>query len=803
MHKFKLLFLFAILCTCMQSFAQVSCYNIVGYYPSWVAGGNYYINAPSQIDYSKYTHIMYAFAIPDGNGNIGSVDNSSQLKDLVTRGHAANVKVLLSIGGWLDSSPNGTPFETIANSTTSINNFATTVGNLITQYNLDGIDLDWEYPTTKAKWNAIATALGTKIHGMGKLFTAAVSEDANNSGNNYDNVTMLDLVNIMCYGPYSEAVSSMNYWTSRGVPQNKRMLGVPFYSSDNTTAEHVQKSNLAKTGAAGGIMIWDIATEYGDINSIYSTLGTVCKGGTPVPTNLASGKPVTVSSSEPNPPVNIDASNITDGNYSTRWSSAYADPQWAYVDLGASYDINRVKITWEAAYATNYLVQVSADANNWTTIKTVTANATTTNDMTGLTGTGRYVRIYGTARATTYGYSIYELEVYGAASVAQTPYNGTAATIPGKIEAENYDNGGEGVAYHDLSTGNLGGAYRTSESVDLETCGEGGYDLSHVQAGEWEEYTVNVTQAGTYTLQARVASEDAGSGFHVELDGVNISGTITVPNTGDWQTWQTVSVNTPSLTAGTHVLRIVIETAEFNVNYLNFVSAAASNTNLALNKTGSASSVEVATGFNFAAQNAFDGNSTTTRWSSAYNDGEWLAVDLGSAQNISSVVLKWENAYASSYLIQTSTDNTNWTTQKTVTTGAGGTETQTFATVSARYVRMQGVKRATVYGYSIWEFEVYGGALNAARQDVAATNTSINESLSVNVWPNPASGILNVQYKGVAPQSVLRAFSINGQQVYGTKLNGTANQLQVDISSWPKGVYIISIGDLKKKIVVE
>jgi chitinase len=792
MQKTRLLFVLALILLSRVSFAQLSCYNTVGYYPSWVQGGSAYINSPSKVDYSKYTHICYAFAIPDGNGNMG-LGNGSVVTDLITRAHANNVKVLLSIGGWLDSSPGNTPFETIANNPTAINTLANNCANLMTQYNFDGIDIDWEYPTSKAKWNAVAVVLGNRFHGMGKLFTAAVSESASNNGDHYDNVSMLDLVNIMCYGNDNLASSSIAYWTSRGVPQSKRMLGVPFYSGDNNTAEHIRKANLAKT-TAGGIMIWDIATEYGDINAIVNTLGSICKGGTPVPTNLASGKPVTASSTEANTTTSVVASNVTDGNYGTRWSSAFADPQYVSVDLGATYDINRVKITWEAAFASAYEIQVSADGSNWTSVKSVPGNTTLVNDNTGLTASGRYVRIYGTARATEYGYSIYELEVYG--GVAQSPYGGTKWPIPGKIEAENYDNGGEGVAYHDLTTANTPAAFRTTEGVDVETSTEGGYNLSYVQNGEWLEYTVNVTTAGVYTLQARVATTAAGKSFHVELDGQNI-GSIAIPNTGDWQTWATVSVNTPALTTGTKVLRIVVDAAEFNLNWINF---SLQSENIAINKTISASTVEVA---GFEAAKAFDGNSTTTRWSSAYTDNEWLAVDLGAAQTVSRVVLKWENAYATAYRIETSTDNVNWTAQKTVTDGTGGTADLSFPAVSARYVRFQGVTRATPYGYSIWEFEVYPSLTSPAK--TAFSNPAKNEPtvLVLGVYPNPAKDVLTVQTKGVSKQSILKVYSITGQEVYRTTVNGTTSQLQIDISKWAKGIYIISLGTERKKVVVE
>jgi chitinase len=260
----------------LGSIAQQSCYNIIGYLPSWVG-------EPSAIDYSKYSHINYAFGIPNTNGTINAIENSSKLVDLVNRAHASNTKVLLSVGGWLSTSPDNTPFETIANNSTAITQFVNSCANLITQYNLDGIDIDWEYPSSQTKWNNLMRPLATRVHGMGKLLTAAVPAEGY-YGNNVGDLTILDLVNIMSYdcacpstAPYSQAVDALNYWTGRGVPIQKRILGVPFYSSDNYTALHVQKANLVKTNG-GGIMIWDIATYYGDINSIYNTLGSVCKG---------------------------------------------------------------------------------------------------------------------------------------------------------------------------------------------------------------------------------------------------------------------------------------------------------------------------------------------------------------------------------------------------------------------------------------------------------------------------------------------------------------------------------------------
>jgi F5/8 type C domain len=134
-------------------------------------------------------------------------------------------------------------------------------------------------------------------------------------------------------------------------------------------------------------------------------------------------------------------------------------------------------------------------------------------------------------------------------------------------------------------------------------------------------------------------------------------------------------------------------------------AASCGTTNLALNKTASASSSENAAYYPAAA--AVDGN-TGTRWSSAAADPQWLEVDLGSSQPICQVVLQWENAYATAFQIQVSTDNTTWTPIYSTTTGTGGTQTLAVSG-TGRYIRMYGTARATGYGYSLWEFGVYTG----------------------------------------------------------------------------------------------
>jgi len=130
---------------------------------------------------------------------------------------------------------------------------------------------------------------------------------------------------------------------------------------------------------------------------------------------LSQGQPVTASSSGGC----CAAANAVDGSTTTRWASAAnIDPSWIYVDLGATAAIHRVQIAWDASCATAYQVQTSTDAASWTSIYNTTAGNGGTDNLTGLNGSGRYVRVYGTHRCRTdasKGYSIDELQVYGTA----------------------------------------------------------------------------------------------------------------------------------------------------------------------------------------------------------------------------------------------------------------------------------------------------------------------------------------------------------------------------------------------------
>ncbi|MFJ4674276.1 family 20 glycosylhydrolase, partial [Kitasatospora purpeofusca] len=132
--------------------------------------------------------------------------------------------------------------------------------------------------------------------------------------------------------------------------------------------------------------------------------------GTGDPGNLARNRPTTASSTET---ADFPAASATDGDGGTRWSSAYADPQWLQVDLGSTQAVNRVVLRWETAYGRAFRIELSDDGVTWRTVRSVTAGTGGVQDLTGLTGSGRYLRMYGTARGTAWGYSLHEIEVYG------------------------------------------------------------------------------------------------------------------------------------------------------------------------------------------------------------------------------------------------------------------------------------------------------------------------------------------------------------------------------------------------------
>lgn len=161
----------------------------------------------------------------------------------------------------------------------------------------------------------------------------------------------------------------------------------------------------------------------------------------------------------------------------------------------------------------------------------------------------------------------------------QTPYT-SAFTIPGKIEMENYDLGGEGISYSDEDITNLGGEYRQN-GVDIQVTTDigGGYTVGFIRKDEWLEYTVNVTESGNYDIVSRVASDLGGGIFQLEIDGDIIVSDVDVGATGGWQTFVDLEYVQVTLEEGEHVLRFYVIEGGFNFNWMEFTKSAVANIN--------------------------------------------------------------------------------------------------------------------------------------------------------------------------------------------------------------------------------
>lgn len=285
-------------------------FRIIGYVTDWGPPV-----MPDQIQ--KLTHLNYAFALPKPDGTLTFPANTWKLQEYVATAHANNVKVLISVGGWgLDQE-----FEAFAASPTMVKTFVRELVKYVDENQLDGVDMDWEYPTpgaSAANFLALMQELRAELDARGKLLTAAVAAYGDNAeGVTNESFALVDFFNLMAYADdgahhstYALAKRSLDYWQGRGLPQEKMVLGVPFYAAPgdvpfrklvdyDPTAANADFSKYlggmaaynglptmrAKTQLAmeraNGIMFWTLNDDAAGANSLLNAIQETAQGKPP------------------------------------------------------------------------------------------------------------------------------------------------------------------------------------------------------------------------------------------------------------------------------------------------------------------------------------------------------------------------------------------------------------------------------------------------------------------------------------------------------------------------------------------
>ena len=508
------------------AFAQ---FRVIGYLPSWT--GNV-----SDLQYGKLTHVNYAFLLPTATGGLQPIENPAKLQSLVSAAHTNGVKVLISVGGWNNGDTSG--FESIGGNAGYTTTFTTNLINFVNQYGLDGVDIDWEHPNagTASKYAALMQQLATQLHSRGKLLTTAVAggtwEGPGVPSSVFGNV---DFMNIMAYddtapahSTYALAAQSITYWKGLGLPASKAVLGLPFYGqpSGETYAALLargasptadlfngvgyngiptikSKTNLA-FDQAGGVMIWHLAGDAVGANSLLTAINqVVLDRSTPPATGVA---------------------------------TAYKDCNYA----GAAVNLPVGDYTLAALQSRGIL----------------------NDDVSSLKVSSGYEVV------------LYESDNFSGAALT-VGSAGSTCLVGNALGTGNWNDKTTSLKVRvasgtGFSTTLQAEAYTSMSGVQVEATTDtgGGQNVGYIDATDWLAYAnVSFPTSGTYTIEYRVASPSGGT-ISSDLNAGSIQlGNTTIPATGGWQTWTTVS-RTVSITAGTYSFGVYAQTGGYNLNWI-------------------------------------------------------------------------------------------------------------------------------------------------------------------------------------------------------------------------------------------
>ena len=500
---------------------------------------------------------------------------------------------------------------------------------------------------------------------------------------------------------YWQSEETQNEWISMFTGNNKHLASINILWGDNyASAYDVMVSQDGKNyELLKSVSNGDGKTDTIELKGVYPYIKIIMKDGNcfeikeitfKASDSIALNKSVEASSTSTNDPGNTKEL-VVDGNTSTRWSSLRnEDENWIMVDLGQYSEINAMSIQWESACSDDYDIQVSSDKNNWITVKDSMATGSSLLDEYNFDEPvyGRYVRVSShKSRTLKYGISIYEISVYGSYKDEDIAANKNAFSST--------------IKDLNLPTHAIDNKANTSW-------------ISSAAGDQW----IYVELKGIYKISS------------MQVDwGNNYAPNYEIQISDDAQMWQTVKTIIDGQGGNENISDLGNQEARYVRLKLNGSSGssyqiiqwsvygelveAENLENIALNKTATASSVynNVYTA-NRAIDGSFENNggNDQSRWVSNRNSNdEYIQIDLEANYDLTGVKLYWEGNGAKKYQILVSEDGKTWQKVYLEENGQPGIANIPFnETVTARYVKMLGIECASKYGYSLWEFEVYG-----------------------------------------------------------------------------------------------
>jgi GH18 family chitinase len=595
LHSLKLSMLLVLIVGIWQT--SVAQFKVVGYAPYW---------KQTAIQYNKLTHINYSFALPQYGGRLKAVENPAYLQSIVANAHANGVKVFIAIGGWSDNGAVLDPiFESIGGDPGSRANFINDALYIVNTYNLDGVDIDWEYPDAGNSANNFTTLmreLSNALKPRGKGLSFAAAADAYNAGGIQSAVFQyVDFVNIMAYdgagshhSTYQFAVDALNLFKGKGCPASKCIVGVPFYArpswrsyadliasgasansdwfgSDgyNGIPTIKQKTQMA-LNQAGGIMIWELSQDAQGANSLLSAINDVVKAGNNNNnndvgvTNLAGT--YRLQNRHSGLFMDVSGNSSNDGANIHQWTgNDCLCQQFTFTHLGnGTYKIiakNSGKSLDVASFSLNDGANILQWPYHGGTNQQFTAFATGDGFYKlKVKNSGKLVEVAGFS--TSAGGNVQQWADGGQASAQWrlVPVNSSPSSV--LIQAENF-------------TAMNGIQVEGTSDID------GGSNIGYVDNSDWLAYnSINFPTSGTYKVEYRVASMGGGR-ISLDLNAGSIQlGAVNVPATGGWQNWTTISHNV-NVNAGTYNVGIFAQAGGWNLNWIRITRQASASASVA------------------------------------------------------------------------------------------------------------------------------------------------------------------------------------------------------------------------------